>query len=82
MLEAEQFTVEHIELEPRLTPLNGSLGDWVRLFCRNSWLKNLSDEDAESVIAEVQEVCEIDCKDELGKWFVMYSRLRFRAVKN
>lgn len=80
ILEDNGFKVERIELEPRLTPLNGPLRDWVRLFCRNSWLKDMADEEAESIVAEVEEMCRVDHQDEQGDWSVMYCRLRFRAV--
>lgn len=36
---------------------------------------------AEEIMAEVQEDCEIDCKDRFtGNWVLMYVRLRFEAV--
>ena len=74
------FKVELIELEPRLTPLNSTIGDWIRLFCRKSWFKDMSDEEAEAITQEVERICNADAKDEQGVSYIMYCRLRFHAV--
>ncbi|KAG8907833.1 hypothetical protein FRB99_002006 [Tulasnella sp. 403] len=79
LLEAEGFRVDHISLNPRLTPLPGELLGWLRTFCRDSWLEDLGDQEAEDIMNEVQEKYAIDGKDEFGKWAVMYVRLRFAA---
>lgn len=81
VLEAAGFTVDEIDLHPRLTPLHGPIVDWLELFARNSMLKNLNDEDARSVMLEAQSLVERDSKDADGNWAIMYVRLRFRAVK-
>lgn len=44
-------------------------------------LGSLSNEEAEEIVDEVVKECEPDMKDEAGNWFVMYVRLRFKAVK-
>lgn len=44
-------------------------------------LAGLSDIEAEQVVEEVVKECETDMKDEKGNWFIMYVRLRFKAVK-
>lgn len=80
LLESNGFRVEHVSLTPRLTPLTGPLADWLRLFCRNSFLAGVPDADAEEIIAEVQELCRVDCCDSSGNWAMMYTRLRFAAV--
>jgi hypothetical protein len=80
LLEAAGFHVVEITLAPRFSPLNGPLIDWVRLFCRNSWLTGMDDEEAEQIMKEVQDVCKPDCMDEDGNWAVMYTRLRFKAI--
>ncbi|KDQ62244.1 hypothetical protein JAAARDRAFT_54221 [Jaapia argillacea MUCL 33604] len=80
LLEAHSFKVDHISLTPRLTPLPSTLRDWLHLFCRHSFLEHMSDEEAESVIEEVQERCRIDCQDGQGKWWLMYTRLRFKGI--
>ena len=80
LLESSGFTVKHIELEPRLTALKGPLGDWMRLFCRNSWFKDMSEKEAESIIKEVEDICQVDHRDEEGNWAMMYCRLRFHAT--
>jgi hypothetical protein len=74
--------VDHISLHPRLTPLIGPLIDWLQLFCRNSFLKGISDDEAETILNEVQDFCKIDCCDTQGNWSIMYVRLRFVAIKS
>jgi hypothetical protein len=68
-------------LHARLTPLNGSVYDWMQLFCRNSFLESMPDQEAEEIMREVEDVLRIDCCDAEGKWAMMYTRLRFVAVK-
>lgn len=71
--------MKEIALHPRFTPLQGTLLDWLRLFCRESFLAEFS-EDAEEILKEIQDVCAVDFRDESGKWSLMYMRLRFVAV--
>ncbi|CAL1713411.1 unnamed protein product [Somion occarium] len=80
LLEAAGFIVREIGLHPRITPLPGSLYDWLITFCRYSCLKALSDQEAETIMREVEKICEVDCRNEQGKWSIMYVRLRFAAV--
>jgi len=55
----------------------------LRLFVRNSFLRELDDdEEAEEVMKEVAAICEVDCKDGEGGWEIMYMRLRFSAILN
>lgn len=44
-------------------------------------LSGFSEEDAAKIVEEVVKECETDMKDEQGQWFIMYVRLRFRAIK-
>ncbi|KAJ3764641.1 S-adenosyl-L-methionine-dependent methyltransferase [Lentinula raphanica] len=82
LLQAEGFTVSHISLmiTPRLTPLEAGLYGWLSTFVRGSWLKDLSDGEAEAVMREVEEMCRVDCQDGNGNWAVVYVRLRVVAV--
>ncbi|CAE6419445.1 unnamed protein product [Rhizoctonia solani] len=80
VLESEEFKIEHMSLNPRITPLPGSLVQWLRTFARNSLLATMNDEEAEQVMQEVSDLCEPDMKDERGGWAIMYVRLRFRAL--
>jgi hypothetical protein len=54
--------------------------DWIKLFCQGSFLRNFSEEEAEIIMREVEDMCRIDCCDEQGKWAIMYTRLRFKAI--
>ena len=81
LLEATSFKVEHISLTPRLTPLPGRLYDWLQLFARKTFLQDITDDDeARSVLEEVENMCAVDCRDEVGNWSVMYVRLRVVAI--
>ncbi|TFK48624.1 S-adenosyl-L-methionine-dependent methyltransferase [Heliocybe sulcata] len=79
LLESSGFKVTHISLTPRLTPLTSTVADWVRLFCRQSFLRDIPDEMAEEIIQEVQDMCTVDCRDARGNWMIVYVRLRFVA---
>jgi len=79
VLESAGFRVDHISLNPRITPLIGDIVAFQRTFCRTSFYESLSDEDAEAVMREVQEICAVDSRDEHGSWVLMYVRLRFVA---
>ncbi|EJD50577.1 S-adenosyl-L-methionine-dependent methyltransferase [Auricularia subglabra TFB-10046 SS5] len=81
ILESAGFRVATIALHPRLTPLHGPLGDWLRLFARHTMLAPLDDAEAAAVISEVEAMCARDCKDKDNNWAIMYCRLRFRAEK-
>jgi hypothetical protein len=81
LLDAASLRTEHISLTPRLTPLSESgLKGWLNLFVRHSFMSSFSDAEADAVIDEVVRRCEVDCKDEQGKWTMMYVRLKFVAV--
>jgi len=80
ILESGGFQVNHISLSPRITPLPGPLTDWMRTFTRSGILGDMTDEEAEEVMKEAQDICEVDMRDEAGNWHLMYVRLRFVAV--
>jgi len=87
LLQEASFRPIHVSLNPRLTPLpTGGLHAWLQTFVRNSFLKDLSDEEAEEVIRDVVNICEVDCRDkglsDEGQegWAMMYMRLRVVAV--
>lgn len=63
-----------------MTPIPEGLLAWLRLFVRNSFLQGFGDEEAEDVMKETVNVCEVDCKDGEGSWAILYMRLRFAAV--
>ena len=70
-----------MSLVPRLTPLgDGGLRAWLQLFARGTFLKTVSEVDAEAIMEEVEQMCAIDCKDQAGHWSMMYVRLRFAAT--
>ena len=52
----------------------------MRTFCRESWLKEYDESEAEDIMREVQDMYAIDGKDAEGNWSIMYVRLRFVAV--
>jgi hypothetical protein len=81
LLTANGFEIKRIELEPRLTPLPGSLADWLYLFCRHTMLEKMGDEDGKEIIEAVEDACRVDCQSKDGKWALMYCRLRYEAVK-
>ncbi|KIJ60283.1 hypothetical protein HYDPIDRAFT_161155 [Hydnomerulius pinastri MD-312] len=81
LLQTAGFRVDTISLVPRLTSLkDGGLRGWLQLFARGTFLKSFNDVDAEAIMDEVVQMCEIDCKDQAGNWSMMYVRLRFAAT--
>ncbi|KAF5391044.1 hypothetical protein D9757_004064 [Collybiopsis confluens] len=80
LLEAGGFNVTHISLTPRATPLKVGVIGWMRTFVRSWWLGDLSDTEAEEIMKEVQDICQVDCQDGNGNWAMIYVRLRFVAV--
>jgi hypothetical protein len=69
-----------MSLNPRITPLATGIYDWLKLFVRNSFLREFSDEEANKIMREVEDRCRTDCQDANGKWVMMYTRLRFSAI--
>ncbi|KZO96986.1 S-adenosyl-L-methionine-dependent methyltransferase [Calocera viscosa TUFC12733] len=79
LLESNGFQVDQISLNPRITPLPGSVIGFLITFVRRSFFDKLPDEQAEKMMQEVEDLCEIDMRDSSGKWSLMYVRLRFSA---
>ena len=77
-LEARGFTVEHIALIPRPTPLPGPIEDWLDTFCE-SFLFALPEGDRSAFKAEVAEALRPRLCDDKGRWSVDYVRLRVVA---
>jgi hypothetical protein len=63
-----------------MTQLNSGLFEWLNLFARRSFLRDLEEEEAMGIMREVEEQCRIDCQDSNGNWWMMYTRLRVSAV--
>jgi hypothetical protein len=82
LLVSAGFEPTHISLSPRVTPVQEGLPAWLWLFVRNSFLREMDDQEAGDVIREVTHMCEVDCKDGEGNWAIVYMRLRFSAVLN
>jgi hypothetical protein len=82
LLVSAGFEPSHVSLtsNPRTTPLPEGLPAWLSLFMRSLFLRNLGDEEAESVINEVSDMCATDCKDGAGNGAIVYTRLRFSAI--
>ncbi|KAL1919352.1 uncharacterized protein VTP21DRAFT_2045 [Calcarisporiella thermophila] len=80
LLEEQGFTVEHIQLVPRPTPIPTSVGDWVETF-GFTFLEPLTISERQEVKKEVEEHLRPSFFDPQEGWYVMYVRLRFIAVK-
>ena len=81
LLEAAGFEVTEIGLHPQIVTLPGSLYDWLRLFVRENALGDFSDEEADQILKDIEKTCEPDCKDGRGRWYIMYVRLRVKAIR-
>ncbi|KAJ7163011.1 S-adenosyl-L-methionine-dependent methyltransferase [Mycena filopes] len=80
LLTTASFHPLSITLTPRPTPLPSGLLAWLTLFARPSILRPCPDAEAAEIMAEVVEACRVDCQDALGRWGMVYMRLRFEAV--
>lgn len=69
-----------LSLSPRVTPLKAGLYEWLNLFARPFFLKDMLAKEAEAILHEVVGMCRRDCQDESGKWAMVYMRLRFCAT--
>jgi hypothetical protein len=63
-----------------MTRLDSGIFEWLNLFTRSSFLRDLNDQEAMEIMREVEEKCRVDCQDSSGKWWIMYTRLRISAV--
>jgi SAM-dependent methyltransferase len=78
-LQAAGFTVRHIELFERPTPLPGEVGGWLETF-GESFINAVAENDRKALLDEVREDLAPDLRDADGNWTVDYVRLRFQAV--
>lgn len=81
IIESAGFTVNEIGLHPYIVSLETGLYEWLRLFLRETVLGDFSDEEAHDILKDIENMCEPDCKDERGRWSVMYVRLRVAATR-
>lgn len=67
---------------PRITPLIGTLNNWLNLFTKSSsFFEGIGPEEVDDMIEEVERQCEIDCKDPSSdQWMIVYIRLRVSAI--
>jgi len=79
-LRAAGFTVRHIELFPRPTPLPTRLGDWFDTF-GEALLAAVPPGERAAVKAEAETLAAPVLRKADGSWFADYVRLRFAAVK-
>jgi len=79
-LRAAGFTVRHIELFPRPTPLPTRLADWFDTF-GEAFLAAVPPAERAAVKAEAEAAAAPMLKKSDGSWFADYVRLRFAAVK-
>jgi len=82
LLETAGFEQIKAELVPRITPLQGPLYNWVDMFLRtSSFFEGFRSEEVDAMMHEVQDMCEMDCKDPSSeRWMMIYIRLRVSAV--
>ena len=80
ILEAAGFTVQHIELSPRLTPLPGAMSAWLETFYR-PFLEVIPAGDWPEFVDGVCTRLQPDLLDATGIWHVDYVRLQFSATK-
>lgn len=79
-LRAAGFTVRHIEVFPRPTPLPTRLADWFDTF-GEAFLAAVPPSERAAVKAEAEAAAAPMLKKPDGSWFADYVRLRFAAVK-
>jgi SAM-dependent methyltransferase len=79
-LEAAGFVVETIALIPRPTPLPSGIEGFLATFER-PWLKELTLEEQDEVIADIADELRPVLCDNAGVWTVDFVNLRFRARK-
>ncbi|WWD18228.1 hypothetical protein CI109_102678 [Kwoniella shandongensis] len=60
LLKSYALTPQNVQLVPRPTPLPGTLSAWLLTFARNSFLSSFSDDEANKLISQVEELCRID----------------------
>ena len=79
-LKTAGFSIGHIALFPRPTPLPGDVTGWLETFAE-SFTACLPASDQPAYVAEVREALRAQLSDADGKWTADYVRLRFAAIK-
>jgi len=77
-LEAAGFSVRHIELFARPTPIPGDITGWLETF-GESFTKAVAENERATFLADVRDDLRADMQDSDGNWSVDYVRLRFQA---
>jgi len=77
-LEAAGFSVRHIELFARPTPIPGDIMDWLETF-GESFLEPVCKDEHATFLEDVRDDLAADLQDGQGNWSVDYVRLRFQA---
>jgi trans-aconitate methyltransferase len=73
------FTIEYIELIPRLTQLPGDILDWLSIFAQ-PFTNSLEESESDNFLQEVRDAVEPSLRKSDGTWFADYVRLRFKAL--
>jgi len=74
------FTVDYIELIPRLTKLPGDIRDWLEVFAQ-PFTNAVAESERTDFFAEVRRNLQPKLKYPDGSWYADYVRLRFKAVR-
>ena len=77
---SHRFSVESIELFPRLTRLPGDIVEWLRLFAQ-PFLAAVPDADRARVLQEVRDRLRSGLQRPDGAWTADYVRLRVKALR-
>ena len=80
LLKSAGFSVNAIELFPRLTRLPGDVGGWLETFAQY-YIQSIPETERATLISEIVEDLRGQITDAEGSWFADYVRLRFRAEK-
>jgi trans-aconitate methyltransferase len=80
-LETHGFTVTHIDLIPRPTPLPTGIRGWLETFERAT-IDRIPQDERESFMRDVEDLLKEEVCDSSGNWTAHYVRLRFRATTN
>jgi trans-aconitate methyltransferase len=81
LLESAGFTVQSIDLIPRLTPLPNGLDSWLNTF-RNGVLDHLNPADRATALAATVTLLKPALCDADGNWTADYVRLRFHSTRS
>jgi trans-aconitate methyltransferase len=78
LLKQFAFTVEYIQLIPRLTQLPGDILDWLAIFAQ-PFMNSLEVSERDNFLREIRNAVEPTLRKSDGTWFADYVRLRFKA---